>query len=276
MIIDMFPGQGSQYPGMGKELFDSYPTQVKLSSTILGYDVVNLCLNDESKQLNLTQYTQPLLYIVSCLSFLKKDKQPDLVIGHSLGIFSALFAAKVISFEQGLRIVQERARLMSREKNGAMLAVIGRQLDRLDDLLVSEGFPDVDIANDNTPTQRVLSGKKERLSELIPKLSSLNLSCIPLSVSGAFHSRYMMNVANHFFNFLSSQTFSSAKIPIISSTHGDIILSTHLLEELAYQLVQPVRWRQTVEQLGKQYQSLTFNEIAPGNVLTRLNKQIMQ
>ncbi|MBA4696803.1 MAG: ACP S-malonyltransferase [Legionella sp.] len=275
MIITMFPGQGSQVQGMGKELFQAYPLETAFASDLLGYDVVSLCLNDKEQRLNATQYTQPLIYLVSALAFLEAKQNPDAVIGHSLGLYTALFATGVFTFVQGLAIVKERARLMAQAQNGSMLAVIGEHCDRLADLLITEGFNDVDIANDNTYTQRVLSGKKDRLAALAPLLHKAHFRIVPLAVSGAFHSRYMKDVAHSFFKFLSQYDFAEPKIPVISSTHGGFISSSHLLEELTYQLVQPVRWRQTIVSLINKYPQAHFQEIGPGHVLSQLNQQIM-
>lgn len=275
MIIDMFPGQGSQHIGMGKDLFPSYPQEIKEASELLGYDVIDACLNDEGQKLNFTQYTQPLLYLVCTLAYLDKKNKPDAVTGHSLGLYPALFAAGVLSFSQGLTIVKERARLMAQAQNGSMLAVIGADCDTLDDLLISLGFTDVDVANDNTYTQRVLSGKKNRLDELKPLLQNHNFRVVSLAVSGAFHSRYMKEAASSFFNFLMPFQFTEPQIPVISTTHGGLITTSHLLEELAYQLVQPVRWRQTITQIIHNNPQVTFNEVGPGHVLTQLNQQIL-
>ncbi len=275
MNIDMFPGQGAQHPGMGEELFSLYPEEVRIASEVLGYDVVDICLHDKEQKLNLTQYTQPLLYLVSALGFLEKKQKPDAVMGHSLGLYPALFAAEVLDFTQGLSIVKERARLMAQAQNGSMLAVIGTDCDKIDDFIVNHGFTDVDVANDNSYTQRVLSGRKERLEELAPLLQNQSFRVIPLAVSGAFHSRYMKKAAASFFNFLIPFQFAEAKIPVISTTHGNIILKSHWLEELTYQLIHPVRWRQTITQLARNNPQITFNEVGPGRILSQLTQQIL-
>ncbi len=272
----MFPGQGSQHLGMGKELFALYPQQVQSANKILGYDVIEACLTDSENKINQTRYTQPLLYLVCCLSYLHKQTQPDSLIGHSLGLYPALFAAGVVNFEQGLEIVNQRAKLMAQVKNGAMLAVIGDKVTNIDDLLVTNGIIDVDLANDNSPSQRVLSGNADRLKQVAHLLNDYGLRTIPLAVSGAFHSRYMNDATNSFFTFLLSYSFSPAQLPIISSTHGGIILNSHLLEELVYQLTQPVRWRQTIMSVLQQNPSIQFTEVGPGAILTRLNQQILE
>lgn len=274
MCILMFPGQGSQHRGMGEELFAEFSTECEQASNSLGYDIVDLCLHDADDRLNDTRYTQPAIYFVSALSFLKEKSVPSYLIGHSLGLYAALFAAEAFSLIQGLKIVDKRAQLMAAISNGSMMAVLGDNVADLDDLLVSLDFYDVDIANYNTDKQRVVSGKRDRLKALGDVLETHKFRVVPLQVSGAFHSRYMTPASIDFFDFLKKCTFGEFKHTILSSTTGEILRSTHLLEELAYQLVQPVRWQQLVSMLKKRSASFVFKEIGPGNVLTTLNHQI--
>ena len=274
MIIYMFPGQGSQVPGMGKELFDLFPEHCERASQQLGYDLKALCLSDKAQQLNDTAFTQPALYVICSLSFLKENNNPDLVVGHSLGLYPALFAAKAFSFEQGLTLVAQRATLMAKVNNGSMMAEKKKKVDLLDDLLLQNGYYDIDIANYNSPTQLVLSGKQDRLNEFKPILEQLGYRVLPLTVSGAFHSRYMKQAATAFSDFLGNQIFRPLETKVISTTHGGLITENHLLEELTYQLVKPVRWRQTIDYLLKHYPNAEFQEIGPGKVLASLNQQI--
>ncbi len=275
MRIYMFPGQGSQAKGMGKSVFEHFPDQCDSASKLLGYDIVDLCLNDSNNQLNQTYYTQPVLYFVSSLTFLSEDDKPDCLLGHSLGLYAALFAAGVFSLEEGLEIVLKRAELMAEVNNGAMMAVLGDDLTQFEDELIRLEFYDIDIANYNSDHQIVLSGSQARLTELQPFLEELSYKAILLPVSGAFHSRYMRPASVAFLDYLSQKTFKDFQLQVISSTNGEILTISHLIEELAYQLVSPVRWRHIVSYLKKKWRAIEFKEIGPGTVLSTLNKQIV-
>lgn len=275
MRIYMFPGQGSQAKGMGKSVFEHFPDQCDSASKLLGYDIVDLCLNDSNNQLNQTYYTQPVLYFVSSLTFLSEDDKPDCLLGHSLGLYAALFAAGVFSLEEGLEIVLKRAELMAEVNNGAMMAVLGDDLTQFEDELIRLEFYDIDIANYNSDHQIVLSGSQARLTQLQPFLEELSYKAILLPVSGAFHSRYMRPASVAFLDYLSQKTFKDFQLQVISSTNGEILTISHLIEELAYQLVSPVRWRHIVSYLKKKWRAIEFKEIGPGTVLSTLNKQIV-
>src|SRR5205823_13876450 len=125
MLAYIFPGQGSQTRGMGGNLFDDFPELTAQADAILGYSIKKLCLEDPNQELNQTQFTQPALFVVNALTFLKKNQKPDYVAGHSLGEYNALFAAEVFDFATGLNLVKKRGELMSEAKNGGMAAVIG-------------------------------------------------------------------------------------------------------------------------------------------------------
>lgn len=135
MTVYLFPGQGSQMIGMGKQLFEMYSELTEMADDILDYSIRRLCLEDPYKQLNQTQYTQPALYIVSALTYLDDIQQlgqkPDYVAGHSLGEYTALFAAEVFDFDSGLKLVQKRGELMSKASGGGMAAVVGLNLDKV-------------------------------------------------------------------------------------------------------------------------------------------------
>ena len=275
MKIGIFPGQGSQHLGMGSELFGIFKGEVDKANQILGFDVVETCLTRHDQRLNQTQFTQPLLFLVCALTYIHQQKKFDAFLGHSLGLYPALFAASVIDLEQGLSIVKKRAELMTTAQNGSMMAVLGNRVSELETILVSLGYSDVDVANDNTETQRVLSGKKERLVSLKPMLSDWELHAVLLPVSGAFHSRYMKDASRAFFEFLVKETFQPPSKPVFSTTDGAIISTTYLLEELAFQLVNPVRYCQTIKYIQGKYPDVSFEEIGPGKVLSKLNQQIL-
>ena len=169
MTTYVFPGQGSQARGMGKDLFSAFPNEINAANQILGYPIDKLCLEDSQDQLNKTNYTQPALYVVNALSFLKKMQEtgtkPDYVAGHSLGEYNALFAAGVFDFETGLRLVQKRGELMSQANGGGMAATVGLKHDNIETLLQKGNLETVSIANYNSYTQIVISGPKELQSK---------------------------------------------------------------------------------------------------------------
>lgn len=164
MVTCVFPGQGSQRKGMGGTLFDEFEELTAKADEILGYSIKEMCLRDPNRRLSETQYTQPALYTVNALSYLKKVKEtrktPDYVAGHSLGEYNALFASGVFNFEDGLKIVKKRGELMGRATGGGMAAVIGLNEGQIEDILKRNNLQSIDIANYNTPSQIVISGKK--------------------------------------------------------------------------------------------------------------------
>jgi trans-AT polyketide synthase/acyltransferase/oxidoreductase domain-containing protein len=143
----MFPGQGSQYKGMGNSLFKKYKIETKKASDILGYDIEELCLNDPRKELMKTQFTQPALYVVNSFNYTDYAQQPDYLIGHSLGEYNALLVAGVFDFETGLKLVKKRGALMATMGDGGMAAVLGLSAEALANELQQQGFSEIDIAN---------------------------------------------------------------------------------------------------------------------------------
>ncbi|MER6998732.1 ACP S-malonyltransferase [Streptomyces sp. NPDC000410] len=277
--VVMFPGQGSQRLGMGQEVFDAYPRLCDRADEIVGHSLRELCLKDPDGLLNETAYTQQAIYFVSCLMYLAYaeehgDEQVRCVTGHSLGLYPALFAAKVFDLFEGLEIVAKRGALMQEARGGAMVAVLGPQADDIDDHLVQLEFFDVDVANYNSPDQVVLSAAKPRLEELVPRLEELGHRCVWLPVSGAFHSRHMEPARCEFARFLRDRQFAPPAKAVVSTTSGRTLGAGHLLEEMVFQLVKPVRWRQTVTYLARTGHK-TFEEVGPGRVLTKLSAEIL-
>jgi len=171
MIAYLFPGQGSQHVGMGNDLFSLFPRELAAAQALLGYSVEELCLRDSpAGALQNTAFTQPALYVVSALTYLRKlrqtGRQPDFAAGHSLGEYTALFAAGVFDFQTGLKLVQRRGALMARVSGGAMAAVIGLPSDRIAAVLAAERLESVDIANMNSPDQTVVSMLKVDLDRV--------------------------------------------------------------------------------------------------------------
>lgn len=279
MLAYMFPGQGSQFRGMGKDLFERYPEQCRLARDVLGYPIEDLCCDDKNDTLNRTSYTQPAVFFVSCLAYLAKraevDVAPDFVLGHSVGLYAALFAAGVIDLRSGLEIVARRGRLMEESSAGAMLAVIGDNLSAIPDLLIKHGHYDIDMANHNSPEQTVVSGPSESIEAASRDLQQEGFRCIRLAVSGPFHSRYMDAARVAFLRYLIGKAFQKPSVAVISTTSGCKVTLEYLLEELSFQLIRPVRWLHTVRYLSRCYPSLTFEEVGPGRVLSQFNIKII-
>lgn len=273
----LFPGQGSQYIGMGSEVLDIFKDETREASNILGYCLKSLCEGSSNLPLNNTQYTQPAIYFVSCLKYkkhtLEAKPSPDLLCGHSLGELSALYAAEVYDLFTGLKIVQKRAELMSTIKSGSMAAVIGLSAAQVADLLEEHNFTEIDIANINSHNQIVLSGKENDLINFNLLADEMKLKFIPLNVSGAFHSRYMEPTRIEFMRFLTSFNFKSPSIPVVSSVSGTYLNFNYVLETLGYQLTNPVKWLQVVKTLCKN-DCVNYFECGPGHVLSNLTKSI--
>lgn len=277
MLIGMFPGQGSQFPGMGGELLARYPRQCKQADDILGYSIAALCAGDDPRRMASTAFTQPAIFFVSCLAWLERNAggavMPSLLIGHSLGLYAALFAAQCFDLETGLRLVAKRGELMAAVEGGAMAAVMGDAVEHLPELLLEHQFHGLDIANYNSPQQAVISGKAEEIEAACKALVSHDLRCVRLPVSGAFHSRYMEPARLRYVAFLQHQALGCPGGQVISSTSGERLGAAHLLEEMSLQLVRPVRWAQSIAALRARNGEITFEEIGPGQVLTRLDAQ---
>jgi trans-AT polyketide synthase/acyltransferase/oxidoreductase domain-containing protein len=276
--IYVFPGQGSQSPGMGGELFDQFPELVKQSDEVLGFSIKNLCLDDPEKRLNQTDYTQPALYIVNALTYLSKtektDLRPDFLAGHSLGEYNALFAAGVFDFITGLKLVQKRGQIMVKVTGGGMAAVIGMQPDKIRQVLKDASFETIDIANYNSPKQTVISGRKEDIEAVKTVFKDAGVRLfVPLKVSGAFHSRYMQDAQNEFAEFLKHYKFQPIRIPVIANYTAAPYQNDETMNNMVQQISSPVRWVESIQYLKLQPEP-EFEEIGPGKVLTKLIAQI--
>ncbi|MBS0018360.1 MAG: ACP S-malonyltransferase [Arthrospira sp. SH-MAG29] len=269
----VFPGQGSQAVGMGADLFDSPDAQPKLhkAADILGWSLPDLC-QGEADKLSRTLYTQPCLYVVESLlvdALKKQGKTPDLVAGHSLGEYVALYAAGVFDFEAGLRLVKHRAELMDKAAGGQMAALIGFNAEQLNQQL--EQSENVVLANDNSSAQVVISGTPEAVDNLLSKIKVKR--AVKLNVSGAFHSPLMAEAATKFQQVLDLVNFQQAMVPVLSNvdptpaTDGEI-----LKERLVKQMTGSVRWREICLQLSEQGIQKVI-EVGPGQVLTGLIKR---
>lgn len=279
MTTYVFPGQGAQTLGMGESLFPEFPTLIEKANQILGYSLPELCLKDPRNCLNQTEYTQPALYVVNALAYLKKIAQaptPNYVAGHSLGEYNALFAAEVFDFETGLKLVQKRGALMSQAKGGGMAAIIGLTIDTIDTILKEQQFNELSIANDNSYSQTIITGSKaqiEKAQEIFEKAGATMY--IPLKVSGAFHSPFMLEAKREFDKFLSCFNFNKPKCMVIANITARPYPENEISYYLSQQITSSVLWTKTIEYLRDQGET-NIEEIGPGRVLTGLIKKIHQ
>ncbi len=270
----VFPGQGSQKLGMGADLINIPLAQdrFKQAQDILSWDVREICLSREL-ELSQTLYTQPCLYVISTiLADLMKDAgfSPSIVAGHSLGEYAALYTAEVISFEVGLNLVKRRAELMTSAPQGMMVALIGFNRDRLEQLILQT--PDVVIANDNHNSQIVISGTSEAVNTVLNNVRVRRT--VPLKVSGAFHSPLMAEVSSEFEQILQAVTFKAGRVPVMSNVEPFPATEASILKNrLMRQMTGGVRWREIVEQLSIEGVEKVI-EIGPGLVLTNLIQRI--
>ncbi len=277
----VFPGQGSQCVGMGEAFFDRFSELTQQASSCLGYDIKELCLNDHENVLNQTQYTQPALYVVAALEFLALledgTEKPFICAGHSLGEYSALFAAGVIDFETGLRLVQRRGELMAQAKDGGMAAVIGMSATAIADLISKNPDLGIDVANYNEPMQTVISGPKQSIMDAQSVFEEAGARrYIPLKVSAAFHSRYMKESGNAFEAFLADFQFNEPGIPVLANvTALPYSSSDDVSGLLVQQMFSSVEWVRSVEYMLSKGVT-EFVEVGPGNVLAGLIRKIQR
>ena len=272
-IAWVFPGQGSQTVGMGVDLQETLigKTKFEQAQQILGWSVVEKCQGDE-KELSRTLYTQPCLYVIeSILGDLLREKgqTPDLVAGHSLGEYSALYTAGVFDFATGLQLVKRRAQLMDTVAGGKMAALMKFDRSQLEQVIAANS--DVVLANDNSEQQVVISGTPEAVERVLSQVKAKR--AVPLKVSGAFHSPLMKTAAQQFETLLTAYKFSDAQIPVLSNvdpipTQSGTVLKAHLTQ----QMTSSVRWRETILQLRKEEINQGI-EVGPGRVLTGLIKR---
>ncbi|MGW8956321.1 ACP S-malonyltransferase [Paenibacillus sp. NPDC055715] len=274
MSVYIFPGQGSQHKGMGGDLFDHYRELTTKADHLLGYSIKELCLLDPNHNLGNTQFTQVALYVVSAFSYYKKleqmNQRPDYVAGHSLGEYNALLAAGAFDFETGLKLVKKRGELMSQVPVGGMAAVIGLNIEQVQNILNSYNLEGLDIANHNAPVQVVISGAKTDIEAAQSIFEKAGASMyIPLNVSGAFHSRYMRDAQQQFEQYIARFDFSNLSIPVISNVTALPYRNEDVSSNLVRQIVSTVKWRDSILYLldiGEE----EFIEVGPGNVLTKL------
>jgi trans-AT polyketide synthase/acyltransferase/oxidoreductase domain-containing protein len=277
MITYVFPGQGSQFKGMGANFFDKFTEFTDKVDEILGYSIKDLCLNDPERKLNQTQFTQPALYTVNALSYLKKLEQtgrrPDYVAGHSLGEYNALFAAGAFDFETGLRLVKTRGELMGKASGGGMAAVVGLNGEQVAAVLKRNNLSTIEIANYNTPTQMVIAGPQQDIDQAFSCFERENAIYIPLNVSGAFHTSCMNSSRELYRKHVDALEFLPLRIPVISNVQARPYRQEEIKSNLIEQITHSVRWTDSIRYLiGRGV--MDFEEIGPGEVLTKLIQAI--
>ncbi|MGX1026984.1 ACP S-malonyltransferase [Streptomyces sp. SAI-097] len=269
----LFPGQGAQRRGMGRELFDRYPDAMAAADRILGFSVRELCLGDAAERLTDTRYLQPALFVVNELTrraCAAREPAPDYLAGHSLGEYNALLAADAFDFETGLALVARRGELMGRATGGAMTAVVGPGAARIVDLLAEAGIDDVDLANLNSAEQVVLSGPAESLRRAAGAVTAAGAGrCVPLRVSAAFHSRYMADAAREFAAFLAGFELRDPRIPVIANVTARPYRPGEVGRLLAAQVHSAVRWSESMGHLRSRGVDRVVEQ-GPGRVLTGL------
>ena len=274
----IFSGQGSHRPGMSSNLYNTFQLakdRIELSNNILGYDISEIMFSAEENVLRQTQYAQPAIFIYSTIIFdlIKDQKECVAVAGHSLGEFSALYANNFFDFETGLQIVDVRAKAMHEcELNnpGKMSAVIGASIDKIQTICDSV---DCQIANINSDSQIVISGSEESIDLASESLKTIGAKVIPLSVSGAFHSKLMSEAKNKLTDIINISRFNEVSSPIVSNFNAR---PNRSIEEIKHALIEqidnPVQWSKSIKSLGEL--SNEFVEIGPKKVLSNIIKKI--
>ena len=283
-IAFVFPGQGSQYVGMGKEIsehFDVSKTVFQEASDALNYDVANLCFNGPIEELNKTWRTQPCILTVSIALFsVLKEKgiKPDVVAGHSLGEYSALVAAGVLSFREAARLTEKRGRFMQEavpEGKGLMAAILGMERDKVDQICRSLDSGYAAAANYNCPGQIVIAGEKAAVEEAIGKCKNAGAKrAVALAVSVPSHCLLMSDASEKLAKLLDTIGFQSPLIPVVNNADARLLRSAEEIKpSLVRQLSNPLLWEDSVKAMADSGIDI-FVEVGPGKVLSGLIKRI--
>lgn len=284
MKASVFPGQGAQFVGMGKDLYDSNDQARKLfdqADEILGFSITDIIFNGIDEDLKQTKVTQPAVFLHSYISAIVSEEgtEADMMAGHSLGEFTALAVSGALTFEDALRLVSKRAQAMQKaceQAPSTMAAILGLEDEKVEEICKSITDETVILANYNSPGQAVVSGSIAGVNKVIELATAAGAKrALELKVSGAFHSPFMESARAELEDAINSVNFSEPSCPIYQNVdalpHTD---PESIRRNLVKQLTAPVLWTQTIQNMSKDG-ATDFKEYGPGNVLTGLIRRIL-